>query len=199
MNAEQVIDKILAEARQKAQILLDEARQNATEHQARQQEQLSAYEAETQTLAQAAARDRRDRILAGARMEVRKQVLAAKGRGLDEVFARARKTVNTLPDDEYRRLMETMLVAAVQTGDEELIVGRQESRLNGDFLKQVNRRLGDRGRLTLSERRADIDGGFLLRRGKVQINASTEVLIDQLREEMEPELAGDLFPEESKQ
>lgn len=196
MNAEQVIEKILSEARQKAEALLEEARQQAARLRAEQQEQLNAYEAQSQQAARAAAQDRLDRILAGARMEVRKQVLAAKVKTLDELFAKARQAIHTMGDEDYRRLMERLLVEAVQSGDEEVVVGRSETRLNADFVKQVNHRLGDRGRLRLSDDRADIEGGFLLRRGKVQVNASTAVLIDQLREAMEPQLVRELFPEQ---
>jgi hypothetical protein len=59
----------------------------------------------------------------------------------------------------------------------------------------MNRQLnsGFKGNLRLSSRRADITGGFILSRGKVQINASTDVMIDALRERMEIELSQELF------
>ena len=58
--------------------------------------------------------------------------------------------------------------------------------------------LGDgfKGNLRLSSQRADISGGFILTHGKVQINATTDVIIDDLRESMEIELAQTLFSSE---
>jgi V/A-type H+-transporting ATPase subunit E len=54
---------------------------------------------------------------------------------------------------------------------------------------------GYRGNLHLARDRADISGGFILRRGQVQINASIEVLIQRAREELEMELTNELFGE----
>jgi V/A-type H+-transporting ATPase subunit E len=91
--------------------------------------------------------------------------------------------------------MKKLMIQAVETGDEEVIVGKNETRLNEEFIKKVNRDLGAgfKGNLRLSAQRADIAGGFLLSRGRVQVNVSTEVLINQVRESMEMELGGDLF------
>ena len=66
-------------------------------------------------------------------------------------------------------------------------------------IKEVNRQLGPgyRGNLHLARDRADIDGGFILRRGKVQINVSVEVLIQRAHEELEMELTSELFGEQA--
>jgi hypothetical protein len=45
----------------------------------------------------------------------------------------------------------------------------------------------------LSPTREDINGGFILSSGKVRINASTDVMVGQLRDKMEMELAAELF------
>ena len=87
------------------------------------------------------------------------------------------------------------MIKAVETGSEEVIVGKNENRIDSNFIKQVNRQLGPgyKGNLHLSDEKADISGGFILRRGKVQINASTEVLIGNVREDLEIQIAGELF------
>ena len=196
MNAEQVIDKILSEAKQKAEALLEEARQKIAEQNARQQEQLNDFQAKSQTAAEQAGVDRKDRILAGARMDIRKQMLAAKVQMLDELFALAHKKITTMPDEDYRSLMMKLLLRTVQAGNEEVIVGKAETRINQDFIKKANSQLPGRGNLRLSDEWADIEGGFLLKMGKVKLNVSTEVLIEQVREELEPQLVQDLFAEE---
>lgn len=199
MNAEQVIDKILNEARAESERLLAEARDKARRQRETLEQEISAYDEESRRLADAAAEDQKERMLAAARMEVKKQRLAAKVQILDELFDKARHKVNTLSDEAYRALMMKLLAQAVVSGDEELIVGPNEKRLDGEFVKQANRQLAAQGKgsLRLADRRGHLQGGFILQRGSIRVNASTDTLIGQLREEMEPQIANELFPDES--
>jgi len=196
MNAEQVVQKILSEANAKAEKIVDDAKAKATEQASQLENEMTDFDAETGRLAEAAAEDKLQRMLANARMTHGKQTLAAKVAILDDVFKQAKKAVNMLPDEQYLSLMTALMKQAVETGDEEVIVGKDEQRINEQFISRLNRELGSgfNGNLRLSSsRRADITGGFILSRGKVQINASTDVLIESLRESMEMELAQELF------
>jgi V/A-type H+-transporting ATPase subunit E len=195
MNAEQVVDKILSQAKAEAQTILDEAAAKADAHKTRLRAELAEYERQTEALAAEAAEDKRRRMLAAARMSNAASRLTAKVQLLDEVFQTARQRLVQLPDEPYKAMMARLMTQAVQTGDEEVIVGSDERRINDEFIKQVNRQLGTgfKGNLRLSDRRAPIQGGFILSRGKVQMNASVDVMIDQLREVMETELAAKLF------
>ncbi|MBE0534449.1 MAG: V-type ATP synthase subunit E [Phycisphaerae bacterium] len=197
MNAEQVVQKILADAQAEADGINAAADQRCAEIDAKLQKDLEAYAGETQTLAAEAARDKIARTLAGTRMEIRKEMLAVKRTLLDNVLATAAKRVAELPDEAYQKLISGLMVKAAETGDEEVVIGPRENRITDKLVKDVNRLLGPgyRGNLRLARDRADISGGFILRRGKVQINASIEVLIDQAREQLEMELTNDLFGE----
>jgi hypothetical protein len=90
------------------------------------------------------------------------------------------------------------MLDAVETGDEEVILDENESRIDQEFIKQVNRELGPgyRGNLRLSGERQNIGAGFILRRGKIKTNVSVNVLLDQARKELEIELAKQLFDSE---
>ncbi len=197
MKAEQVVEKILSEARGQAESLLSEARSKIEARQQALQAEMDEYAKQTEALAQEAAEDKQARMLASARMDLQKKKLAAKVDLLNKVFEKARERINSLPDGEYQDLMSRRMIEATSTGDEEVITGRQETRIGHDLIKQVNKKLGPgfKGNLRLSGEKADIEGGFLLRRGRVQINGSTDVLIAQVRERMEAELIEDLFTE----
>ena len=195
MNAEQVVQKILAEANAEAEKIVHDAKAKAAEQTSQLENKMTDFDSETGRLAEAAADDKLQRMLANARMANAKQTLAAKVAILDDVFEKAKAAVNELPDDQYLSLMTALIKQAVETGDEEVVIGKNESRINERFITQMNRQLnsGFKGNLRLSSRRADITGGFILSRGKVQINASTDVMIDALRERMEIELSQELF------
>lgn len=197
MNAEQVVEKILAEAKAQAEAIVDEAKAGVAEQASGLDSELSAFDRKTEEMAKAAADDKLQRMLANARMDNARRILAAKVEMLDVIFEKAKAAVAQMPDDQYRSLMVGLMKKAVETGDEEIIVGRNESRLDQSFIKDVNRQLGPgfKGNLRFSNERADITGGFILTRGKVQINASTDVMIDTLRESMGIELSQQLFAE----
>ena len=195
MEKEQVVEKILAEANQEAEQILGQAREKVSDAQAKLQTELEAYRAETGTLAEKSAKDRSDRILAAARMDIRKELNASKISLLGEVFVGAKDRIKSLDDDSYRQFIKKLLIKAVETGDEEVLIGGDETRIDHEFIKSVNRELGSgyKGNLRLGGQRVGIEGGFILRRGKVQINVSLEVLLSQARQELEIELAGRLF------
>jgi V/A-type H+-transporting ATPase subunit E len=195
MNAEQVIEKILSEANVQADVITSEAKAKAANAQSELEKKLADYRQETAILAEAAGKEHKEQMLASARMRLQKESLAAKCDLLDEAFIKAVVHVKDLSDNEYLSLIETLMIKAVETGNEEVIVGKNETRITDSFIKQVNRKLGTgfKGNLLLANEKANISGGFILRRGKVQINVSTEVLVDQARETLEMELAQELF------
>jgi V/A-type H+-transporting ATPase subunit E len=197
MEAEQVVGKILSEARAEAEKIISEAKSRAAAEQAKLESELAKYNKETEVLAAEAAEDKKERMLAMARMDVRKELGSAKVALVDEVFARAKERIQNLGDDEYRKLISDLILKAVETGDEEVIIGKDEKRIDDKFIKQINRQLGSgfRGNLRLSGEKADISGGFILRRNNIQTNVSIEVMVDSMREELESEVVKDLFSE----
>ena len=195
MDAEQVTEKILADAKAEADKNSKEAEEAQAAEQAKLDEQLRVYNEQTEQLAKKAAEDEKAHLLAAARMDIAKEFLAEKSRILDEVFGQARVQLENLPDEEYRKLMTKLMLEAAETGDEEVIVDKNENRIDRELIEQVNRKLGsgNKGNLKLSDERQNLGAGFILRRGKIKNNVSLEVLLAQARKELEIELAKDLF------
>ena len=195
MESEQVIEKILADARAEADKIKKQADQKEADEQAKLNEQLDEYRNQTTILAQQAGEDEKSHILAAARMNIAKEFLAEKRKILDEVFEQARQQLQNLPDEEYKSLIKKLLHDAIETGDEEVIVDTNESRINHDFIKHLNRELGPgyKGNLKLSNEKQNIGAGFILSRGKVKTNVSIGVLLDQARKELEIQLGKELF------
>ena len=198
MNAEQVVNKILSEAKAKAEQIVSDARKRADDQLATVKAELAEYDKQSEKLAADAAKDKHDRMQAGARMANARQLLSARVEILEGIFNQAKEQIAAMPDDEYLALMKLLLQKAVETGDEEVIVGKNETRINDSFLKQVNSELGRgfQGNLHLSKERGDFSGGFILGHGKIRINASIDVLVSQVRQSLEPELVNDLFGEQ---
>lgn len=195
MNAEQVIQKIIADAKAEAEKIVQQAKDVQAREQAELDRELEQYREQSTAIAEKAGQDEKSHILAAARMQTAKQLLAAKREVLDGVFEQAKQQLQKLNDDDYRALMSRLMREAVETGDEEVLVDRNETRINHDFINGVNHELASagKGNLRLSDEKPDLGGGFVLRRGKIKTNISFDVLIDQARKALEIELAKELF------
>jgi V/A-type H+-transporting ATPase subunit E len=195
MEAQQVVDKILADAETEAAKIKAEADEKLTDEQHKFDEQLNEYKKETDILAQKAAQDKKDHLLAAARMDIAKQFLAEKRKIIDDIFDKARTQMQNLPDNDYTALMTKLMLQAVETGDEEIIIGKGEKRIDQKFIKNVNRELGPgfKGNLRLAHEKQNLTAGFILKRGKIKNNVSLDVLLQRARKELEIELAKKLF------
>jgi len=195
MEAQQVIEKILAEANAEAEKIKEQAQEKEAVEQAKLDEQLSQFNEQTETLAQKAAADEKSHVLAAARMDIAKQLLAEKGKILDDVFKQSRRQLQQLPDDQYHQLITKLMLQAVETGQEQVILDINEARIDQQLIDQVNQELSANGKgdLKLSDQRRDLGGGFILSRGKIKTNVSFEVILDQARKDLEIGLAKEVF------
>jgi len=195
MEAQQVVEKILTDAETEAEKIKKQAEERQTAEQVRLDEQLAEYKKQTELLARKAAEDEKMHLLAAARMSIAAEYLAEKRKIIDEVFQKARQRLLNLSDEKYKQLMTKLLTKTIETGDEQLIVDKNEKRIDREFIKQFNSKLGTdrRGSLKLSDEKQDIQAGFILKRKKIKTNVSLDVILTQARKELEIELAKELF------
>jgi V/A-type H+-transporting ATPase subunit E len=196
MEAEQVIEKILAESETEAEKIRKEAQEKRAAEQAKIDEQLVEYKRQTEILSQKAAENKKLHLLAAARMQIAKDFLSEKRKILEEVFAQTREQLLNLPDDQYSQLIINLMLKAVETGDEEVIIDQNEKRIDQQLIDQVNERLrsnNSKGNLSLSDKKQNLGGGFILKRGKIKNNVSLDVLLAQAKRDLEIELAKELF------
>lgn len=193
MSAEKVVEKILADAKTQAEKIKAEADSKAKQLAAQTAAQLADFDKETAELEQKAFEEAKSRVLATARMDIAKQSLQIRRNLIDDVFVRAADVIKNMNNTDYVQLMTKLLLACVETGDEQIVTGKNETKLAAEFLNAVNSQLGDKGNLTFAGDKADIEAGFILRKGKICMNVSLEVLLGQIREELETEIAKELF------
>ena len=197
MEAEQVIEKILSDAKAEAEKIIKQTEKQIASEQKALDKQLSEYKKETGLIAKKAADEKQAHLLAEERMKLAKEILAEKRKILDGLFEDAKKRLEKLPDEEYKNLMTKLMLKAVQTGTEEVIVGKNETRINADFISRINNTLqqqsSKKAELKLSDKKQDITAGFILKRGKIKTNLSVNVLLEQAKRDLEIELARDLF------
>ena len=144
-----------------------------------------------------AAELRLERLTELAELESKKQILKTKQEMLSAAFDHAAEKLTQLPDAEYIDLLARYVCAASLTGDETIILSPgDKDRIGSDLLEVANSAMSETGKtasLTLSEKTADIRGGFILSGGSIEVNCSVDALVAKIRKELTPEVASILY------
>ena len=128
------------------------------------------------------------------RMEAKKELLALKQEMISRSFDEAAKKLASLPDTEYVALLGKLAANASVTGEEEIVLNAADrARVGEAVVKAANEKLGEKGRLCLSSSTGEFDGGLILRRGNIEVNCTTSLLVELCRGEMSAAIAGVLF------
>ncbi len=196
-GTEMIKTKILEDARKRASEAEEQARREAQEILDKAASEAGQKRAEILKKADSDSQEIYRRLLSTAALEGRKELLRAKQDMIEATFQRALEKVANLPDLEYERLMEDMVVkAATGGGDELLLTTKDAQRLGNEFLNKVNKRLqtaGMNGNIVLSKDNIRASGGFILRSGDIEINSTLEIVSEMLRPELENEVVKILF------
>jgi V/A-type H+-transporting ATPase subunit E len=179
-EAEKERGRILEAARGAHESKIEEARR-----QAQKMEEKATQDAKT------LEDQEREKILGLERIELRKSFLAVKQGLINQVFENALEHVARMPREDYLRIMRSLLEATVESGDEEVVFSDKEMMLDSAFFDELNREKG--WNLKLSRETRSFRAGFVLLRGKVEINASLDFLVKIARYDLTAEVASILL------
>lgn len=215
---EKITERILAEAKEEARVILEEAqndcRRAAEEYAAR----VEAIRERIDARAMREGEEMVARARSAAAMARRDILIAAKAKVLDETFAAAKAQICDTDYGKYRELLIALLSCALidqakseqeslELGDEvaefdtfEVLMNETDRERFGTTIlegarKVCERRIGTERveKLRLSDEAADIEGGLILRYGSVETNCSISVLLSEMRRDLEPKIAALLF------
>lgn len=190
---EKITERIAADAQAQAAEIVARAKAQAeqivADYQSRAEDLLAQERAKAETLAAQTAQ----RAEAAGALEGRKWELNAKQQLLEETFALALRKLRDLPKEEYTQLLTDLLCLAAKGGEEVIFNPADRAQVGKAAVTAANERLKE-GRLTLSEETRDIQGGFILKDGLVELNCALETLVEQEKETMSVSVASHLFP-----
>ncbi len=196
-GAEKIIARILEDARLKAENNIKEAEKQASDIINAAKEEAEKKRNVIIENALKNADEMEKRAISVAELEARKIKLKAKQEIITSVFEKAITALNSLPAETYAKILCNMIISSVAKGNEEVVLSiRDKERLGKEFIDDINRKLAEKGLkgdLRLSEQTANINGGFILKSGEIEINNSFDTLIRMKRNELEPEIIKILF------
>lgn len=147
--------------------------------------------------AKAEAKSTKERIISGAELKARNEKLGAKQTIIKEVFEKSVSELCKLDKVQYLTFIKKGILSFDIKGDENLILSDEGIKLvNNDIIEEINKELvskGKKGNLTLISKPGEFRGGFILEKNGIEINNTFETLVDSLKEELEFEVAKELF------
>ncbi|AEK73199.1 V-type ATP synthase subunit E [Thermococcus sp. 4557] len=200
-GAELIIQEINREAEQKIQYILSEAQQEAEKIKEEARKRAEARAEWIMRKAQTQAEIEKQRIVANARLEVRKKRLAVQEELIQEVITALRERLAELPDEEYFPMLVDLTVQAVEElGSESVVVRSNERTLKllseraDEFRKALGERLGREIDVSLGEPVGTI-GGLVVETpdGAVRVDNTFEARIERFEGELRAEIAKALF------
>lgn len=199
MALDGILDKINRNAEEKIEAIREQGRRQ-------REEILSKAEARAREIKERSLREatekaemERRRTAVSAQLQHRKETLREKQNLIEDSFQAALDELLNLPEKEYRSLLRNMLLRIAPAGEGRLVLSaRDQGKIDQAFLDSVNQELtasGKKGHLKADGTSADIAGGFLLRSEGVEVDCSFGALLQQLRNEVQTDVAAILFGE----
>ena len=193
MSLDKILVQINSEAQQKSEQIISEAKEKAEQIMKQSLEEAGLMKEAILEQARQDARDREKRMIQMAHLAGRKAILAEKQKAVNFIFSAAMNRLAGFNPGKYRQILRHMLIKAVRSGKEEIILPDKDKKLiDDDWLKGLNKELaktrGLPGELKLSKETRPIKGGFILRDGQVEINSSFEAILKYNQSELESDV-----------
>ncbi len=196
---ERIKQRILQEAREEAEKIIEAAEDRSRELKGRKLEEANRLKAQFDKENEKRALEHKERLIAAAQLDMKKRVLAVKQEMIEAVFQGVMDRIREMPRDEYRKLIAATLANSSLQGDEEIIFSSyDDSKLDQGFLNEVNalfKEQGKKGQLKLAAEKGDFKAGFIAKTKGMEINSSFDAILNTVRDEMEPQVAEILFSE----
>lgn len=175
---EKIIESITLEAKEKADEILFDAKETADGIYAEFEQNKAKIIEESTILTQEECMKISKKTEAEADAEARRIVLSAKRSAIEEILAKIKEKIKNAPSKEYFDLLVKLAKANREDMTGEMFFGKKDlERLPEDFSKRVNEGL-EKGSITISDESLDIDGGFIIKYGKVDINCSIDSIFE---------------------
>lgn len=126
----------------------------------------------------------KDRVVSSAELKVRDEKLSAKQEILDTVFGMAKNKLEKLDDSQYGELLKKTLSNITIKGKANLIVPPSR--------KSIAEKVSGEFAVTIDEKMLQ---GFMIKDEDIVYNYTFESLVDEAREQLEGDIALELFKE----
>lgn len=181
---EKIIESIIGEAEVKADEIISDAKKTVDEIYAESEQNKEKIIEESTILTQEECMKISKKTEAEAEAEARRIILSAKRNAIEEILKQIKEKIKNAPSKEYFDLLVKLAKANREEMAGEMFFGKKDLEiLPKDFSEKINEGLQN-GSITIADKPLDIDGGFIIKYGKVDINCSIESIFEDKKNEL---------------
>jgi V/A-type H+/Na+-transporting ATPase subunit E len=188
-NIENLTSKIIKDAEVKAENIINEAKEKEAEIVSKKVDVANRMATSMMESATLESKSIVDRTISKAELEIRNEKLLAKQKVIETVFEKAEEKLSKMNLDIFQSFVKNSILTLDIDGDEEIIMSVDDrAKLPKDFLTDLNKELaniGKKGNIKFSDQLRDLNGGYILSKGGIEINNSFKSMISSLRDELE--------------
>lgn len=190
-----IVAQIMSDTEASCAEIISKAKAEAAEIEAKAQAEADAKEAEVKKTLDT-VRERKGRsIKSSADLKRRQAILNAKYDIIEEVMDNALHTILAMPDDEYGEFLTGLLKANVREGDAVMQLSSGDlGRISDKWKKSFVAAAKEGGcSLTIDDKPAEIEGGFILNYGGIEENCSLKALFREKKDKLTDAVGSILF------
>lgn len=185
-GSEAIINKIISDAKENADVTLKAADKRAEEIIAAAKVNAEEYLEKERTASEEAARLIVERRKTVAALDAKKIALKARQELIDECFEAAEKKILSLGKEEYLAFVGKLVEENAEDGDL-LVLSSEEKYIDNAFVEALSEKLGKK--LGISDEKENYVGGIVLRSSSCDKNLTLKALLRSVREDKEKEIA----------
>lgn len=192
MSIETITEKIRKAADEEAEALIVKAQADRDDILGKAEKQADAIRKEMEKKAAQDGVLFKERKVSVAELEARKLELGTKQTAITRSFALALERMSSMDQNAYVELLVKAVSEAGVKDGELLFNPKDRESIGKKVVDEVNGK-DDTIKVTLAEDTIDAKGGFVLRKGSMEINATLETMVNAVKEAVTPEVVEALF------
>ena len=191
---DRIIEKILLQSQENCNAILNEASLEVKKIISEAREKANKESAEIVAKATAEAKKIEAVAKSSAESITRNRYLEIRNAILNDNISAAYLEIEKFSDEEYFDMLKRLCIKNVLEGECEMhLNGYDIGRLPDDFEKSINSEIYEKGAVHICVTPADIDKGFILVYGDVEINCTLKAVFDENMDKLKDMLSTALF------
>lgn len=175
---EKITEHIISKANAQADEIIKDAQAKADEIMSKAESDAKAYEENARQKTNAEC----EKIIQMAESEnrqlKRQSILFAKSSAISHIIYDTKKAVKEMKNNEYKNILLTILKNSVSDKEGEILFSENDKKIiDDDFINEIDKISG--GKLKISDNFCDIDGGFIIKYGRIEINCSIDSIFEE--------------------
>ena len=191
---DRIIEKILLQSQENCNAILNEASLEVKKIISEAREKANKKSAEIVAKATAEAKKIEAVAKSSAESITRNRYLEIRNAILNDIISAAYLEIEKFSDEEYFAMLKRLCINNVLEGECEMhLNGYDIGRLPDDFEMSINSEIYEKGAVHICVTPADIDKGFILVYGDIEINCTLKAVFDENMDRLKDMLSTALF------